>query len=82
MQAVFNSDQGQWEVLHPDQGQQEVQLTAAGRKNAALHDVSKVAFFCLYLVWKICFRLKAYRTFKGAQYGTKKIALGSVSVDP
>jgi hypothetical protein len=57
VQAVFNSDQGQWEVLHPHEGQQEVQLTAAGRKNAALHDVSKVVFFRPYLVWKFRFGL-------------------------
>ncbi len=56
MQAVFDSDQGQWEVLHPHQGQQEVQLTAAGRKNAALHDVSEVVLVFPYLVWKILLR--------------------------
>ncbi len=76
MQAIFDSDQGQREVLHPYQGQQEVQLTAAWRKNAALHDVSQVVLVYPYLVWKIFASHWWYTVvFKiGTQYGTKKIA--------
>jgi hypothetical protein len=40
MQEVLHPHQGQRQVLHPYQRQQKVQLTPAGRENAALHDVS------------------------------------------
>jgi len=42
VQEVLDPEQGQREILHPHQGQQEIQLTQAGRKNAALHDVSRL----------------------------------------